>query len=53
MPVLEQGTWKMGGGKREAKEEVAALRLGNWSHFGTKSLFRNEAAAVVEDEHLA
>ncbi len=28
VPVLGQGTWKMGEGEREAKEEVAALRLG-------------------------
>ena len=28
VPVLGQGTWKMGEGEREAKEEIAALRLG-------------------------
>ena len=28
VPVLGQGTWKMGEGERPAKEEVAALRLG-------------------------
>lgn len=28
VPVLGQGTWKMGEGHREVKEEVAALRLG-------------------------
>ncbi len=28
VPVLGQGTWKMGEGEREAKDEVAALRLG-------------------------
>ena len=28
VPVLGQGTWKMGEGEREEKEEVAALRLG-------------------------
>lgn len=28
IPVLGQGTWKMGEGERPAKEEVAALRLG-------------------------
>lgn len=28
VPVLGQGTWKMGEGDRPAKEEVAALRLG-------------------------
>ncbi len=28
VPVLGQGTWKMGEGKHKAKEEVAALRLG-------------------------
>ena len=28
VPVLGQGTWKMGEGEREAKREIAALRLG-------------------------
>ena len=28
VPVLGQGTWKMGEGERPAREEVAALRLG-------------------------
>lgn len=28
VPVLGQGTWKMGEGERTAKDEVAALRLG-------------------------
>jgi diketogulonate reductase-like aldo/keto reductase len=28
VPVLGQGTWKMGEGERPVKEEVAALRLG-------------------------
>ena len=28
VPVLGQGTWKMGEGERDAKEEVVALRLG-------------------------
>ena len=28
VPVLGQGTWKMGEGEREAEEEIAALRLG-------------------------
>ncbi len=28
VPILGQGTWKMGEGERDVKEEVAALRLG-------------------------
>ncbi len=56
MPVLGQGTWRMGEDKRRRDEEVAALRLGielGMTMIDTAEMYGNGGAEVIVGEAMA